>query len=224
MKKDDLVKLVDQKQYRLDCNLAKKQSPFTGKSLKGNRGFNSDIPHDISDELWDLEIEESEKLRLFFELYNDMPCYGYLMYLHGEFKRSLSENGKVEVLNRFHEYLSSEFYEFKEPILYSLWCDYFEEIDLADYLWLELLSRGRTTYLLKGLLSVSGPIEWSLKNELINELIADERYHESIYEAIRCAEYDVFGKIEHKQAYEFITKLKVPIDSKFMKLLSSKRF
>lgn len=143
MNKHDLIKMVDSEKYKSDCKIAKDSAIYIGKQDSPYKSVTFETAHDLSWIIWDLEISESEKLDIFIELYKDMPCYGYLMYLYHEFKDSFSKNTQEKVINWISQIIKSDEETYRTPILYSLWCDYLEDQDCSDYIWKELLSSAR---------------------------------------------------------------------------------
>jgi len=212
MDKLELLKRVNQAEYKIDCVKAWALAPKIGQSLNLNKekSFNSSIPHDISDYLWsNNHISNCEKLDLLFELYEDMPCYAYLMYLFWEFKNSFNDLEKKTTLIRFRAYISGDIAALSEPIIYSLWCDYFENEPTSHNTWNILVNNDFSNInLMDKLLRICGPLPWKLKSDLIEKVVEVDQLHTSIYKSIYFSAHDVYGQIDKPDAIRILLNLK----------------
>lgn len=39
-----------------------------------------DLPHEITDQIWDSDLHVPGKIELFFQIFDDLPCYGMLIH------------------------------------------------------------------------------------------------------------------------------------------------
>jgi len=213
MNKNDLLKLIDMEKYNEDCETAMKTAEYCGKKDNPYSGVHFDTAHDLSWILWDLEIKESEKLDMLFELYTEMPCYAYLMYLSHEYKRCFSKHMRRKVLRWFNNIILSDNKVLKNPILYSLWCNYLDDSEFSNSVWSKLLTLGNgKKNSIQALLSVSGPVDWDLKHKLIRELITDKKWHLMIYDSLLFSMYDTDGQINKLDAKSILSKLVIDIN------------
>jgi len=210
MIKEDLLKNYNQMDYRNACEEAYKDAVVVHTEQGEDKSFNSMIPHEINSDLWDLKINNADKINLFFELYEEMPCYGHLMYLCMAFKNDFNDDEKEIVLLKFKEYLKSDNEHFKTPIGYSLWCDYFEDIEVCELVWKRLLLNDESNVnLLKAVLSISGPVPWRLKTDLYSKLLTNSEWHNAIYQSILFSAFDVYGSVDRKEAMLILSRLEI---------------
>lgn len=209
MTKNELIKDIDTDAYKKTCEEAIKCAHNTGKQLNHKEAFDSMIPHDVSFELWNLDLSVSQLLDIFFELYEEMPCYAYLMYLNMEFKR-FSESDRNLVIDKFYEYLSIDNPILSKPIEYSLWCDYFEDNELVEYVWERLLGiESSDDIFIKKLLALSGPVNFHLKDKLYKKVIGNKNLHYSIFQSLRASSVDYYGKIDKDKARNILEMLEI---------------
>lgn len=209
MRKTELIRKIDNILYRKTCEEAQKYATTTGKIKDTKNSFDSELPHDISFDLWDLEIPTIEIIDICFELYEDMPCYTYLMYLAMEYK-SFSDNEKIYTLQKISQYLIDGNLIFTTPIEYSLWCDYFEDPEVVAYTWNNLLEIcNYNDNVLKSLLEVSDPVPYNLKQKLYNFLIKDEKWHYQVFKSLLFSTYDYFGSINDEGAVSVFRRLNI---------------
>ena len=63
------------------------------RGLLGNteEDYDPELPHEICDHIWDSPDTYDQKIRLLRDIYEEMPCYGHLMYVthyYGDFSPS----------------------------------------------------------------------------------------------------------------------------------------
>lgn len=209
MTKDELIKNIDINTYKKTCEEVSRFAHKTGKQLNHKESFDSMIPHDISFELWDLDLPVCQLIDIFFELYEDMPCYAYLMYLKMEFPM-FSDNDRNLVINKFYEYLSEDNSRLSTPIEYSLWCDYFEDNEIVEFVWERLLQLGSSNdILVKKILGVSGPVDFNLKEALYKKVLTNKNLHYNIFQSLRASAVDFYGKIDKVKARYVLEKLEI---------------
>lgn len=168
--------------------------------------FSSEIPHDISDLVWESSIPTGEKLHLMLHFYEQMPCYAYLIYLKGCYDRFPTEERVVfwiwvrQILNGEDDALSF-------PITYSLWCDFFEDPRTVEEAWHSLISPLPSTKALEKILIHSGPVPFELKQPLYATLLPDHTWHYFIYRSLLHSAFDVYGKMDPQKAVDLLNRL-----------------
>lgn len=173
-----------------------------------------DLPHELSDYIWDAELPPADKIALFFEIYDDLPSYGMLMYAkhhYGEW--SMSE--RAQWWRAFRERLQGPV---AAALLYSLWCDFFEDEGTAGEAW-QALTSDAEDWLMRELLPVSGPVPWSLKADCLSKCAETPAFHRAVLEALLGAAFDYFGKIDVRGALELLGRLQVREDPRFEQLV-----
>lgn len=167
-----------------------------------------DLSHEVSDLIWDSGLTPREKLALFFELYKDLPSYGMLMYTTHVYKKWTRRERSVW-WEQCRSWLRDTDDGLRNPLLYALWCDYFEDQQTVADAWAALIQR-RDERILRAVLPVSGPVPWELKYPVLNELAGAPEYNEAIYRALWGAAFDVYGKIEGRAAQQILGRLRIP--------------
>lgn len=193
--------------FNKECMEAKEKAKFTG-GPDLNSFYNSNIPHELSDYVWDSSIKISEKLKIAFELYEDLPCYAVLMYINLNFNE-FSLNEKSMLWNKLRTYLMSEDEIHAKPIEYTIWCDYFEDDNKVEEAWDNILREPVNDTLIKRTLECSGPVPFKLKEELYFNLISDKKWHYYIYKSLLTSAFDYFGNIEKDKARCIIKNLNI---------------
>jgi hypothetical protein len=174
----------------------------------------SDLPHELSDYIWDAELSPTDKIALFFEIYDDLPSYGMLMYAkHHYAEWSLAE--RAQWWRAFRERLQGSA---AAPLSYSLWCDFFEDESTAEDAWHTLTAAAEQS-LLRELLMVSGPVPWAVKCELLFKCAEAPALHQSVFEALLGAAFDYFGKVDEARAIELLERLQVREDPRYEQLV-----
>ena len=166
-------------------------------------------PHEVSDELWDLNASVRDKLELFFEIYDEMPASGLLMYVSHHYPAWPSS-----VKRQFWDGVRTRFggadRALARPLAYYLWCDWFEHGDFTREAWEALTTVDTPRVALQEVLIASGPVPWSMKTELYERLISDQRWHYYIYRSLLHSAFDIFGKIDHEEASAWLSRLAIP--------------
>ena len=124
MTKPDIIALVGQSRYDEASLILRKQ--ITGPDPK--------LPHEVSPAVWESPLAQIEQIALFFELYDDLPSYAMLMYathVYPDFDERSREFWWRQCLRR----VGDGAYVVREPILYALWCDYFENPAFVEDVW-----------------------------------------------------------------------------------------
>lgn len=140
------------------------------------------------------------------------------MYLTHEFA-SGDPGLRRSILGRFLHYLSGDDPKLAHEILYTLWCDYFENPDTVEEVWRYLAGVGRPPVVLERILPAAGPVPWSLKAELLESLVPQHRWHPYIFRCLFASQFDVFGSIDPVAARRLLLRLDVETDEEgYLKL------
>lgn len=214
MNKEQLIEKVGRKAYAAACREAKRWAPSAGFGP----GADLDLPHDLSDLVWDSNLKPAEKVRLLFELYFDMPDYAYLMYLYGYYG-DLPQAVKHDVLKRYQAILNDGDDIHSAPVQLSLWVDFFEDRDTVVEAWQELLDGNENEQLIDRVLRASGPVPYDLKARLYERLIDDPRWHVAISLSLLHSIHDAFGDIDLEAARSVFAKLKLAPETEHLEAL-----
>jgi hypothetical protein len=209
MTREDIVELVGRNRYEAECAMAR--SDASRADYGRGAGASLTIPHEIEEALWDGPAAWSEKLSQFFEIYDEMPSYAHLMYVQQRFGDFDPEARRVwwsEVRARLNCADSA----LREPLLYSLWCDFFEDDVLVTEAWAALTGPDATEKSLRAILPISGPVPFDLKQEIYRRLIDDAAWHLPIFESLLGSAFDVSGKIDQDSARLILRELRLPSD------------
>ena len=173
-----------------------------------NETINSDAPHDLSDRLWyDGDESLAERLAVAAELYLRMPCYANLMYWrYSEF----DEPTQARMWDAYREYLGDSRDAVSGPVEYSLWVDYFEDVTTVERAWREVAGpqeprRPR----LERVVRASGPVPWSLKAALYEDLAREGAWDEPLLGGLYGSCIDIYGSLERLPALSLFRRLQV---------------
>src|SRR5688572_495003 len=108
-------------------------------------------------------------MRLFFEIYDEMPSYALSMYCN-HFYRDFSVEEKALWWAGVRERLGSGDAALRNPLEYSLWCDYFENAESVEEAWQALASDENDEQILRCVIKASGPVPYDLKRCLYEQL------------------------------------------------------
>ena len=211
MTKADIIKIVGTDVFERACADLKLEAadPVSGAVLNSPRLPASDLPHRIADLIWDGPDPWAEKINLLFEVYDDMPGYGHLMYVTHHYER-FSASDRLLWWRKVADRLEAAVPAISNPIEYSLWCDFFENPDRVAEAWEHLTQPNAAESVLRAVLRVSGPVPYAMKRQLYEQLIADRKWHESILESLRAGASDVYGDIDRMDAQTWLDQLVVP--------------
>lgn len=168
----------------------------------------TDLPHNLSPDIWDASMAEHGKVSLFFDVYDDLPSYGMLMYAAYAY-REMSPLGRSQWWEEVRKRFIGEKAALRNPLLYALWCDYFENQDTVQEAWLEL-TNPRQEGLLRVVLPISGPVPWGLKQSIYEETADEPSMRQFVFEALVRSAFDVFGKLDATAARKILAKLEIP--------------
>jgi hypothetical protein len=211
--KHELVEIVGLDHYRDACRSARRDAERQDYG-RGDPGADDSslVPHDLSDALWESDAPLAEKIRTLFEIYDEMPAYGLLMYVSHEYSH-WPQAAKRQYWAAFASRLASSDRALARPLAYNLWCDWFEHgIHTADA-WEALTAPAQPDYVLQEVLIASGPVPWELKSRLYARLIPEQKWHYYIFRSLLHSAFDVFGKFERDEATTLLAKLKLPDDT-----------
>jgi hypothetical protein len=169
----------------------------------------SDLPHRIADLIWDGPDSWAEKIRLLFDVYDEMPGYGHLMYVTHHYEH-FSASDRSLWWHKVAERLEAAVPAIASPIEYSLWCDFFENPDRVTEAWRHLTQGNPSEGTLRAVLRASGPVPYVMKTRLYEQLITDPKWHEWILESLRASASDVYGDIDQRDARTWLDRLLVP--------------
>jgi hypothetical protein len=106
-----------------------------------------------------------------------------------------------------------------EAVLYSLWVDWFEDIETVERAFTEVLARDaarlgeddeallrRATAVLK----VSGPVPWKLKFPVYTAAAEVERLRPAVFSGLLYSFHDVYGSLEVAPALDLLDRLSLP--------------
>jgi len=220
--KSDVIRKVGEQTYLDACASARRDAARSdyGRGMGWGEPL-ADIPHQVTDLIWDGDWPWRVKLRLFFEIYDDMPAYGHLMYLPHHYSHfSLADNQEWWAGVRAR--LASGDPSLAQPLAYSLWCDSFEHPDRVEQAWSELSGESVPEPALRIVLLSSGPVPYPLKRRVYDRLIADAGWHGAIFQSLLNSAFDVFGLIDARDACELLTRLQPAPDTEQLATLRNK--
>lgn len=213
----DLKEHIGEENFEAARNWAWASAPDTGTranwEMKPNQG---------SGALWQVMEWATQRaatlgtdrdiLHFYLDLYREFPSYSCLFDLSiTRPYRELSLALRHEFWEFAREALSSESNALGDPVAFAMWCDFFEDPELVDEAWHQLVTRSiASDRLLERVLIASGPVPFRLKKPLYTLLIKRERWHYFIYRSLLHSAFDVYGKIERQEARKILGSLKLP--------------
>jgi hypothetical protein len=222
MTKAEVISKVGQREYQDACVRARHDAdrPDFGRDL-GKGEITSDLPHQITDLIWGGDCTWREKIALFFEIYDDMPGYGHLMYVTHHY-RDFSMTDRQAWWALVRERLASGDLALDQPLAYSLWCDFFEDAGTVAEAWAEVASEAAPERVLRAALRASGPVPYPLKRRVYDRLLPDPAWHGAIFESLLYSAFDYFGQIEPADACVLLTSLQLAADTEHLSMLREK--
>ena len=208
MTKDEILSRVGRDAYREACKelYTAASHPEFGAVLQGGLPVTSDLPHEICDLIWEGPAPWRTKISLFFEIYDEMPAYGHLLYAKHYYK-SFASSDCAYWWHQVIERLKASKPALRQPLEYALWCDFFEDPETVEEAWSHLACRGNPPEVLRSVLEASGPVPYSLKQQLYLDLVAQERWHPSIFRSLLGSAFDVYGDIDPEAAARILARL-----------------
>lgn len=183
-----------------------------------------DLLDDISNNVWDSNRYNLEKIRLGFQLFELFPSYYHFLtpFYHALVNKNIIDPNELNIVWRqFMHYLTAENY-FADPVAYVLWVDFFADQSTVIDCWRGLMSHRSEIRALRRLLEVVGPVPFELKEELYDSLISVQANHELIFLSLQFSAYDYYGKIDKIKAQVLLSKLVIDRENEKYKLLTEK--
>lgn len=177
MTADNLLDLigVSPDEYREACRQATEAAPFFlefGSSVT----FVSDIPHTIASWIWKQEwASPIDKLEMTFEFFEQMPCYGLLLYITFAYD-DLPPDARGVVWARYRHYLETDDL-LAGPVVYSLGMDHFNDRRRIAAAWSAMAAEPDHEGRLRRILEIAGDVPFAWKERLYHRLLANERWH-----------------------------------------------
>lgn len=172
--------------------------------------------------LFNSKIEKKKRIDLLFDLYRLCPSFTVIDDLYVNYWNKLFELEKNLFWKHVINILNSEKKYLKEPIIYALWCDFFEGPETVTESWNALITKEATDEVLKTVLINAGPVPFYLKKELYYRLIGSKYWHKYIFKSLLHSEFDYYGDIDKEEALKIINKLNVPKNTEHKNLLLEK--
>ena len=201
--------------YEEACRKAREAAIDPNYGSRTFPGFNSSVPHQLSDLIWNNAYSSSERLHLFFVMYAEMPCYGLLMYLNMNFG-DFTDEAKAMLWAWMRETLASDDAALAPPLAYSLWCDFLEDPQTVEETWNALVHPLPADKTLQQILLHSGPVPYALKQELYDRLIRDEKWHSYIYRSLLHSNCDVYGDLDKEAARRILGRLRLSKETEYL--------
>jgi hypothetical protein len=206
----ELIRIVGQTAFDAACNEA-----FS--SADGS--VQSDVPHQLSNRLW-YEGPEllGDRIAVAAELYHQMPCYANLMYWP---EREFDEDARTRMWAEYRRALSDPSDRIAEPVAYSLWVDYFEDVARVERAWTEVagLDEPRRPRLQR-VISGSGPVPWELKAPVYEFLAAEGGWEDALLDGLYGSVIDIYGSLEREPALRLLQRLRNVRDTRTRGILA----
>ena len=212
---DELVAEVGAERYREACERAWASAAGTGR-CGGQRSWAGDlqaVPPQFADAWWHGEASLRERLETALRLYGEMPCYANTVALHG-FHGEFGEQERRMLWDAYRTWLGDDDDRAADPIAHSLWVDFFEDDATVQEAWREVTRRdvGPWERRMGRVLQVSGPVPWTLKAALLEELADEPRMHHAVFRALAGSAFDPFGDVG-PTAGALLARLELPADT-----------
>ena len=176
------------------------------------------VPMDIGEMIWEAALPDEDKVRLLFQVYADMPTSSLFFYLTMNYE-ALSGATRVFWWDNVRLLLSQPDLLRARPLMYCLWCDFFEDTNRVAEAWNALVTVEADPVLLEHVLEVSGPVPFAWKEQLYARLIPDKRWHPAIFSSLLFGQFDTFGKIDRTAARDIFQQLDLPENTQDLSLL-----
>jgi hypothetical protein len=206
---DDIVALVGLEQYQAECAIARRDAERPNYGRGGGGELSS--PHEIEELIWEQPVTWSNRIDLFFRIYDDMPAYANLMYADSRYAE-FDDDGRRSWWDEVKKRLASSEVALRQPLLYALWCDFFEDADTVEDAWNALTGATVPESVLRLILPISGAVPYTLKRSVYDRLIADPSWHVPIFESLLGSAFDYFGQVEQSDARHVLDRLRLAGD------------
>jgi|GEM_PF-578044 len=181
-----------------------------------------EIITDLGEFILESTLEHKEKVDIYFDLYRIYPSYSLMSLIHVHYWNELFETSKRTFWKHVIKIFESDQGYLKEPIIYSLWCDFFESPKTVHESWKALVHTKSSDDVLKIVLVNSGPVPFYLKKELYYRLIGSNFWHYYIFRSLLHSKFEVYGDLDEKEATKILKKLSIPKNTEHLDLLLKK--
>jgi hypothetical protein len=188
---EDLLELVGRGHYEAACWAARRDEWPKNVEM---------VPHDLQDLWFDDGAPLGERLDLALRVLPEMPCYANTMALKWHV-RELDPHDRERLWSAYRSALDGDDERLADTVSYSLWVDFFEDQTTVAEAWRELIRDARDTRV-RRVLSISGPVPWSLKAPWFGWL--GKRWHGEIAQAVRSARAEYFGQLDEREARRWL--------------------
>jgi len=207
---------VGERRYRDACTWAWKTAAGTGRRCAIHSGWPDglqSVPHELAD-LWYEPTPIAQRLRLGLHLYRDMPCYANTTHLVG-FHAEYGAAERSMLWDAYRQALQSASDELADPIAHALFADAFQDERLVQEAWLQTTRRDVEPWerRIERLLAIAGPVPWSLKAALLDELAVQPSWHASIFRALADSTFQSQGQLERRPAARLLDRLTLAADT-----------
>ena len=208
MTKGELVEIVGRERYRRECELARADAVRQDYGRdSGEHLADLELPHELEHSIWDDGRDGwPERIALLFAVYDDMPAYGHLMYARDRYSEFAPED-RERWWSAVRARLAGSDAALRQPLQYSLWCDFFEDPDTVEEAWGAVTRPDAAAALLRAVLPVSGPVPYELKSPVYERLLGDPAWHEAIFESLLGSAFDVYGDVDKEAARRTLSRL-----------------
>jgi hypothetical protein len=166
------------------------------------------LPEDFIDELWNIQAQIHDKVRMSLELFDIQPTYHVLTTMwRNYYPAAERESITAIILKKYFDELSDSRKDLADSMEYSLYFDIFEEPNLNGYSWVYFLKQNPAQHFLGIMLRNSGPVPYYLKHALYQQLLPDTNIHADIYKSIRHSCFDNCGSVDKVQALKIFNQL-----------------
>lgn len=144
-------------------------------------------PHDTV-----YSLSRAERAAYFLLLSRANPSYGAFMYVAHEWQGA-GRSFKEWLVTQYAFILDEADEAWRKEALYSLWVDYFEVRDRAEFVFPRLWRRVQAR---SELLAHSGPVPWRAKQRAYADAAADASLHAGLARGLLGSFTDVFGSVD----------------------------
>ena len=216
MRFEELVAVVGKERYRAACEWAWRMAAGTGECWEPRSGARAldEVPHELADVWYDGKTSLADRVDLALRLYREMPCYANTMHLksfYGEFGTA----EKRRFWDAYRAALDTDDDRLADPVVYSLWVDFYEDQDTVHEAWQETSRCDVAPWerRLQRVLDAAGPVPWHLKEPLFEQLVRDAGWHPFIFRALVGSAFDVYGALDRDAAQAWLERLELREDT-----------
>ncbi|MEQ9090684.1 MAG: hypothetical protein RIE52_06310 [Balneola sp.] len=181
-----------------------------------------DLITDIIQSIFEAKSNHNNSIKLLFDFYKVCPSFTVIDDIYVNYWRELFNFEKEEFWENIIEILNSKKDYPKEPIIYALWCDFFEDPRTVNQSWNALVTNETTDEVLKIVLVNSGPVPFNLKKELYYRLLGSDYWHKYIFKSLLHSQFDVYGDIDTQESLKILGKLNISKETEHLDLLMEK--